>query len=295
MYQPEAKFYFAGVGLCEVGCQQAGVKITASYELDAKACAVQRANFQHPVVECDLTQQPVLDSKECDAMVFSWPCTRYSTFGQITETRTGDDLFKDAVRHKYVAAPDMWVAENVPGMKMFPLVMESMIKTRHYHTSMVEVDSALWGLQRRKRLIIFGTKRPFTPRPPVQVEKRRMADVVEANPTINVPAYFRTRLKGGKYRDKPIVTDPRKGDLAPTCVAHYGRDRSTRCVMDHARGDGNAGLRPWTVREYARLQGLPDSFTFGNLDSDSYLQIGNGVDVNVARWFGSEIVRYFNS
>lgn len=36
----------------------------------------------------------------------------------------------------------------------------------------------------------------------------------------------------GKYRDKPIISDPSKGGIAPTCLAHYARDRSTRLVVD---------------------------------------------------------------
>ncbi len=50
----------------------------------------------------------------------------------------------------------------------------------------------------------------------------------------------------------------------------------------------------FTVREYARLQGVPDTFTFGGSDNDAYRMIGNGVSVPVGEWIGSEIVRYFN-
>ena len=52
-------------------------------------------------------------------------------------------------------------------------------------------------------------------------------------------------------------------------------------------------MRPYTVREYARLQGVPDSFSFVGSDNDAYRMIGNGVSVPVGEWIGSEIVRYF--
>lgn len=51
--------------------------------------------------------------------------------------------------------------------------------------------------------------------------------------------------------------------------------------------------RPYAVREYARLQGVPDSFSFVGSDNDAYRMIGNGVSVPVGEWIGSEIVRYF--
>jgi DNA (cytosine-5)-methyltransferase 1 len=98
------------------------------------------------------------------------------------------------------------------------------------------------------------------------------------------------RRLAGKYRDRPIVSDPQRGDIAPTCVAHYAKDLSTRLVAD---GRFPHGARPYTVREYARLQGVPDTFTFAGGESDAYRMIGNGVSVPVGKWIGAEIARYF--
>ncbi|MBK8396897.1 MAG: DNA cytosine methyltransferase [Leptospiraceae bacterium] len=53
------------------------------------------------------------------------------------------------------------------------------------------------------------------------------------------------------------------------------------------------GLRPYTTREYARLQGVPDWFQFFGNDSQVYKQIGNGVPVVFGEWIGREINRYF--
>jgi site-specific DNA-cytosine methylase len=55
------------------------------------------------------------------------------------------------------------------------------------------------------------------------------------------------------------------------------------------------GVRPYTVREYARLQGVPDTFKFTCSDSDAYRMIGNGVSIPVGEWLGNEILRYFKS
>jgi DNA (cytosine-5)-methyltransferase 1 len=94
----------------------------------------------------------------------------------------------------------------------------------------------------------------------------------------------------GAYRDKPIISDPARGDLAPTCVAHYAKDLSTRLVVDQRYP---RGVRPYSVREYARLQGVPDWFQFKGGDRKAYKMIGNGVAVPVGQWVGSELQRYF--
>ena len=54
------------------------------------------------------------------------------------------------------------------------------------------------------------------------------------------------------------------------------------------------GVRPFTVREYARLQGLPDTFKFNCPDRLAYKMIGNGVSIPTGEWIGQELNRYFN-
>lgn len=52
--------------------------------------------------------------------------------------------------------------------------------------------------------------------------------------------------------------------------------------------------RPLTVREYARLQTFPDSWSFSGPLSEQYKQIGNAVPVNLAYAVGRALVRFFN-
>jgi DNA (cytosine-5)-methyltransferase 1 len=42
--------------------------------------------------------------------------------------RTGDDLFLHFFRHVAIRRPELYVVENVPGMRKFPVVMEAMTK-----------------------------------------------------------------------------------------------------------------------------------------------------------------------
>lgn len=51
--------------------------------------------------------------------------------------------------------------------------------------------------------------------------------------------------------------------------------------------------RPYTLREYTRLQGFPDSFRFAGTIRDGYRQVGNAVAVTMAEWVGRQACRYF--
>jgi site-specific DNA-cytosine methylase len=117
----------------------------------------------------------------------------------------------------------------------------------------------------------------------------KLADIIEHDPRITMPKAVARRM-AGEYRDLQIISDPERGDIAPTCVAHYAKDKSTRLVADKRYP---LGVRPYSVREYARLQGVPDWYQFTCSDTDAYRMIGNGVSVPVGEWLGREFQRYF--
>jgi DNA (cytosine-5)-methyltransferase 1 len=140
-------------------------------------------------------------------------------------------------------------------------------------------------------LIWVGTRKPFNIAYPKSVSKKpRIKDILEHDPQVDIPEYVIKRINGG-YRDLPIIVNPEdSGALAPTCVAHYSKDLSTRLVRDDRFP---LGVRPFTIREYARLQGFPDDFYFLQKRS-SYKLIGNAVPVHMGAWVGAEAMRYFN-
>lgn len=284
--------YFAGCGLLAIGLRRAGVPVQQSFELDATRCATMRMNFRHKVVQCDMTQQLAQDEMPCDAAMFTYPCDRYSPISALHDCLTGDDLFLHAFRRIAINRYPVYVVENVPGMKKFPVVMEAMTKLPGYHvTIFCPVETSLWLPQERARLILFASAKPFDWRAPVAPRQRlRLREIIERNPKVNVPKYVLSRLRG-KYRDRPIISDPASDDVAPTCVAHYGRDRSTRLVKDRRY---KHGARPYSVREWARLQGVPDSFRFTGSDRAIYEMIGDGVSEPVGYWIGRELRRYFS-
>ncbi len=242
--------YFSGAGLMDIGLQLGGLTLQQSFEIEPMCCETMRRNFDHEVVQSE---------KECDVMVATYPCTKYSPIADIHGVRTGDDLFLHFFRHVAIRRPEVYVVENVPGMKKFPVVMEAMTKLPDYYVHVAcPVRSSIWLPQKRDRLIIIGSRRTFGWREPESEKAVTLAEILEPDPAPHIPDYVGRRLAGA-YRDRPIISDPKRGDIAPTCVAHYAEDLSTRLVADQRFP---SGARPYTVREYARLQGVPDTFSF---------------------------------
>lgn len=295
MYTPTAKGYFSGCGGMEIGLMQAGINLIQSLDLDVEATNCMKQNphyFSHAILTADIKDKTVLEQTLSDIIVGTYPCTKYSAIADIHGTRTGDDLFLHFFRHIAIEQPEMYIVENVPGMKKFKVVMEAMTKLPNYYVNVFcPVNASIWLPQERKRLILVGTKRSFHINLPNKINNRpRLKDLLEKNPEVDMPNYVLSRING-KYRDKPIITDPQIiGVSAPTCVAHYSKDLSTRLIKDKC---AKHGVRPFSIREYARLQGFPDDFKFEKKRS-SYKLIGNAVPVQMGEWIGKEAVKYFN-
>jgi DNA (cytosine-5)-methyltransferase 1 len=279
----------------ELGMIQAGVNIIQSLDLDKEATDCMQLNshyFSHNILNIDIKDKAVLEQPQSDIIIGTYPCTKYSPIADIHGTRTGDDLFLHFFRHIAIEKPEMYVVENVPGMTKFKVVMEAMTKLPDYYVNIFcPVDASTWLPQKRKRLILIGTRKPFAIAAPTEVNNRiKLKQIIEKNPEVEMPDYVLKRMKG-KYRDLPIIIDPELPDaIAPTCVAHYSKDLSTRLVKDRNAGHG---LRPFSIREYARLQGFPDDFKFENKRC-SYKLIGNAVPVHMGKWVGKEAIKYFN-
>ena len=80
---------------------------------------------------------------------------------------------------------------------------------------------------------------------------------------------------GGMGRERNLVVDKRQKNLVPTT---------------HIKGNINKeGVRKMTPREWARLQGFPDSFILPLADTHLYKQFGNSVTVNVIEAIANKI------
>lgn len=76
-------------------------------------------------------------------------------------------------------------------------------------------------------------------------------------------------------RERNLIIDKRLKDFTP---------------VTHIKGEVNReGIRKLTPREWARLQGFPDSFRLELADTHLYKQFGNSVTVNVVEAIAKEI------
>lgn len=291
-YTPTCKSYFSGAGGLDLAFSSEGIDIIQSLEIDKTCIETLRMNFTHQVVHHDIRNIEVLKQPKSDIMAMTFPCTKYSAIADIKGTRTGDELFLHSFRHIALEKPEAYVVENVPGMRKFPVVMEAMSKLPDYYVSVFcPVDALTWLPQRRKRLVLIGTKKPFSIQAPTGTTKLKLRDILEKDPDVHIPKNVYSRLNG-KYRDKPIISDPSDvGAYAPTCIAHYGKDRGTRLLKDKRF---KMGVRPYTVREYARLQGFFDNFRFAGTEAEQYQQIGNAVPIPMFQWVARQLKTYFN-
>lgn len=72
-----------------------------------------------------------------------------------------------------------------------------------------------------------------------------------------------------------------------TLTCSPAQKQTERCHPDETR--------PFTVREYARIQSFPDSWEFHGSIANRYKQIGNAVPVNFAKAIGLSIVGILNN
>ena len=79
------------------------------------------------------------------------------------EQELGMIYFLHFFRHIAIEKPEMYIVENVPGMKKFKVVMEAMTKLPDYYVNVFcPVDASNWLPQKRKRLILIGTRKAFS-------------------------------------------------------------------------------------------------------------------------------------
>jgi DNA (cytosine-5)-methyltransferase 1 len=71
-----------------------------------------------------------------------------------------------------------------------------------------------------------------------------------------------------------------------TLTTSPSQKQTERCHPDETR--------PFTIREYARIQSFPDNWTFAGGVGAAYKQIGNAVPVNMAEYIGKAVINYLN-
>ena len=318
---------FAGVGGIRLGFDQAfGNQIETVFisEWDSYAQKTYTANFgDHPEINGDITKIAEADIPSFDICLAGFPCQAFSLAGQ----RKGFDddykgncrgtLFLDVARICEHHKPKVIFCENVKGLtihdkgRTFKIICKTFEDLGYTVYSKV-LNSKNFGVpQNRERIYIVAFRNDIDASsfvfPVATDDTKRLWDIREEEP---VPAkyylsdvYVQTLrdhkarhaakgngfgyeirdwsdiagaiVCGGMGRERNLVIDKRQKNLVPTT---------------HIKGEINKeGIRKMTPREWARLQGFPDSFKLTLADTHLYKQFGNSVSVPVIRAIAEQI------
>lgn len=304
-----------------LGLEEAGFDALALVEFNHAACETLRANRPGwNVIEGDIHD---IDFKDwlgkVDLVSGGAPCQAFSYAGK--KLGFGDvrgTLFAEFARCVEETQPKMFLFENVRGLlshdegRTFDTikhVFESLGYTVQYRV----LNAAYHGVgQKRERLIVIGTRNDLTIKytyPTPDEKWTTLRDVLQDVPESPYLPYSERKRKimelvppGGCWVDLPedIAKDymgksyysggGRRGmarriawnEPCLTLTTSPSQKQTERCHPDETR--------PFTVREYARIQSFPDTWEFeGNL-ADQYKQIGNAVPVELARRVGSKVI-----
>lgn len=303
---------FCGAGGLDEGFRQAGFCVIWANEVDASLHPTYTAN--HPDTQLDGRSLDQIDSQDipsADGVIGGPPCQSWSAAGK---NKGGDDhrgrLIFEFIRVVRDKRPQFFVMENVEGLtrRTHKTALERIqrcLEECGYCLSMRVLNAHDYDVpQDRKRLFIVGIRHdiPFlhTFPEPVDAPKKTLRDAIfdlrdmavgvrsvsTSDPNSYLDADWssqfmsRNRVRGW---DEPSFTIPASARHVPI---HPQAPKMIRMGKDTFGFDQNAldRYRRFTIREVARIQTFPDSysFVFTNLVT-GYKMIGNAVPCNLAQ------------
>jgi DNA (cytosine-5)-methyltransferase 1 len=324
---------FAGAGGLAIGLEKAGIKCAALNEIDKWACQTLRENRPHwNVLEGDIKSFNFEKfNGEVDIVTGGFPCQAFSYAGKklgLEDAR--GTLFYEFARAVKEVNPPICIGENVKGLLSHEKGetikgMISILDEIGYNVIPVKVLKAIHYKvpQKRERVILVGVRKDIEnqyeyPKPHRFIYN--LSDALKKGKLYNsnVP-----KSEGSKYpQHKKEVLDlvPPKGywrnlplDLQKeymgksfylgggktgmarrigwdepslTLTCSPAQKQTERCHPDETR--------PFTVREYARIQTFPDEWKFMGSVSQQYKQIGNAVPCNLGQEIGYSIIKFLN-
>jgi len=313
---------FAGAGGLALGLEQAGLETTALIEIDKYACETLKHNRPHWNVINDDVRNIDFSQFNVDVVTGGFPCQAFSYAGKkLGFEDTRGTLFFEFARAVKEIRPKLFLAENVRGIISHDKgrTLKTIVKILSelgYNVEYRLVNAVNYGVpQKRERVIIVGTQKGYTFRFPKE-EKHivTLREALKDVPPSEGMQYSANRKKvlelvppGGCWRDLPLEIQKsfmgksfysgggRTGmarrlswdEPSLTLTTSPSQKQTERCHPDETR--------PFTVREYARIQTFPDSWEFIGSMSEKYKQIGNAVPVKLAFKIGQAIVKCLSS
>ena len=318
---------FAGIGGIRLGFEQAfgnGFETVFVSEWDENAQKTYNANFKDPFeIAGDITKIDESRIPTFDICLAGFPCQAFSLAGQ----RKGFDdnfrglsrgtLFFDVVRICALHKPKVIFCENVKGLiihdkgRTFKIIKGS-LEELGYTVHEKVLNSRDFGVpQNRERIYLVAFHNTINSQdfmfPQPTDSTKRIRHIIEKSPVsakyylseVYVETLRRHRARheakgngfgyeirswdsiagaivcGGMGRERNLIIDHRQTDLTP---------------VTHIKGQINReGIRKMTPREWARLQGFPDSYILPLSDVHLYKQLGNSVSVPVISAIAEQI------
>ncbi|MEK4563764.1 DNA cytosine methyltransferase [Alkalihalobacillus sp. FSL R5-0424] len=319
---------FAGAGGLALGLHKAGFEPKLLVEVDKYASETLMLNkpkwniLNKDIKEIDLEELQI--NKDIDLISGGSPCQSFSYAGQrsgLEDTR--GTLFYDFARFVDYFQPKTFIFENVRGLinhdngktieiiistfeKLGYVVKWELLKAINYEVA-----------QKRERIIILGVRQDIHnvhgdiefPQP---IDKKlTLKDVLKNVPSSPGAKYPESKKRvldlvppGGYWRDLPeeIAKEymgvsyysggGRTGmarrlswdEPSLTLTTSPAQKQTERCHPDETR--------PFTTREYARIQTFPDDWEFIGSTGNVYKQIGNAVPVKLAEHVGKAVYNY---
>ncbi len=295
----------AGAGGQALGLAMAGFTHIALVEYEAAYCKVLTENRPEWNVLCaDLHDFDGRPYQGVDLLAGGVPCPPFSVAGKQLGEKDERDLFPEALRIIGEMRPRAFMLENVRGF----LTPEFDSYRTHLFTAMEKLNyrphlklchaSAFGVPQLRPRVVIIGIRsdQPCTfsypegcSAPPLSVGEA-LYDLMAENGWENAKEWAAranriapTLVGGSKKHGGP--------DLGPTRAreawAELGIDG--RGIANEAPPPMFEGMPRLTSRMLARLQGFPDTWTFGKKKTLACRMIGNAFPPPVAQAIGEKI------
>jgi len=310
---------FSGAGLFSAGMMKAGFEPVLAVELAADAVASYKRNVSDCIVRGSVTE--AMKVPRADVLIAGPPCQGFSTLGRRDPTDVRNDLGLAILPWVAKSKAKIVVIENVPpflNSRQWIAIKEA-LESLGYLVDAWELEAVEYGAPQRRRRAFTVASRIGPVAKPKHSSVRKTAGQVLFDPKRPLsdadPMHTWPTAKGIAAERIPLV--PPNGDkrdivvkapeLCPPswfkmgCNATdvWGRidpdepANTIRCTFQNP--SKGRYLHPFedrviSLREGARLQGVPDSWIFEGLSYPVARQIGNGVPLALATAVGRSIL-----
>ena len=317
---------FAGIGGIRLAFEQTKrIKNIFSAEIDKYACKTYEENF-HENPYCDittLTGSKLKKIPDFDILLAGFPCQAFSIAGRrggFDDTR--GTLFFNVAEILKEKRPKAFLLENVKGLthhdkgRTYNTIINTLENDLGYSVHAQILNSKDYGVpQKRERIYIVGFKKidginniDFDFPKPFKLRKsiKDIMETAEVSSKYYLSDTYLNTLKKHKERHKQKGNGFGYEILKPTDIANTivvgGMGKERNLLIDkkltdftpktNIKGEINKQyVRKMTPREWARLQGFPDSFKIPVSDAQAYKQFGNSVSVPVVHEIAKKMIK----